>query len=353
MRSARILSTAMVLILILSGLVWSQEVHREGAGVYSTSETRDSLRLDGEKLIEIRSSEGLIGRVTIIAAKSESVLLVHSRKAHTDRRSRAVDYLNLVALELTDTPQGARVEIKAPNPLPWDEDMESISVVAELIVPIGCEIEVDAPLFDVTAVGPLSSLIVPSSMGRLKASRITGNLELATVNQRVTIQDIEGDVSVSTSNATLLAKNIICREKPANFRNKQGDIRIQDLTGEMTVKTEFGRIRIDRFALVGSRSRIEGAHGPIDLDLLQLDDASLVVNNRSEDINLSIPSGVDASLMLVVQEDSEIVTNNFEFRTDLVENNRLKLVCGEGTASIRCAVRGEGNIFVTGGSDED
>jgi hypothetical protein len=351
MRLVPVMFTLIAMTLASPG--WTQEVHREGAGAYSTSEVRDSLRVDTKRLIEIRSSEGLIGKLTIIAAKSKSVLLVQSRKAYTDRRSRAVDYLNLVAVNLTGTPQGARVEIKAPNPLPWDGEIESISVAIELIVPIGSEIEIEATYFDVTAVGPLASLVVPSSMGRLKASKITEKLELATVNQRVTIQDIEGEVVVSTSNATLIAKNITSRNSQASFRNKQGDIRIQNFTGEMEVKNEFGRIKIDGFTLSGTRSRIEGAHGPIDLELLRLDEARLIVNNRSEDINLTIPSDLDAALWLVVPEESEIVTNNFKFQADLVEQNRLKLICGDAGGSIRCAVRGEGNIYVTGGFDED
>ncbi|MDH4157052.1 MAG: hypothetical protein OEW00_07240 [candidate division Zixibacteria bacterium] len=346
------LMIAAPILATFSGQSFAQEIFQETTGQYSTIELVERLPLVGQNKITIRSSETLRGFLSITTADKAEVSVNYFKKAKTPSRSRAVDYIDLIALSLEKTPGGARLELRAPNPAPWRKGEAGI-VELELVVPDSSSVEIEAPYFDIEAIGPLKGFVVPSSLGRVDVSDVTGLLEVATTNQRVSVESISGAITVTATNATLAASNITCHEQQARFQNEGGDIRIDGCVGAIDVKNSYGRIDIDNFIPEGNSNYIRGQSEPIIVAISAMQNSRLVIANRYEDIEISVPETISASLSLSVEENGKIEATNFPFKAELVTQTRLNLVAGEGLSLIKGGVRGQGNIYVRGFSEND
>jgi len=77
-------------------------------------------------------------------------------------------------------------------------------------------------------------------------------------------------------------------------------------------------------------------------------EGQLVVSNRNEDIDITVPADISAFFSLNVGENGVIEATNFPFTTDLVQRNRINLISGDGTVDVSGSIRGEGNIYIRG-----
>jgi len=332
--------------------VLAQEVFEESKNLFSTRRQELSVPLLQGSALVIRSASGLMGEIEIVADSVEEARLRYYKKASTDSRSKAVDYIDLISVELEQTPSAVRLEMRAPNPPPWG-DQESGRIEGYLMVPIDCAIKVDAAYFDVEATGPFLEFVNTSSFGRLTVSEVTERLEVGTKNRRVTIANVSGEVSASTSNSTLIARNVYCPESRASLVNDAGDILVDNIRGGLNIRTSFGRVDIEGLEPQGRGNYIRCNSGPIILELLSMIEGQLVVNNRYSDIELTVPPDLSAVMALAVDEEGRIEASNFVFKSELVGQNRLTLRSGEGNGLISGSVIGKGNIYVRGTDEED
>ncbi len=342
---------AMMLCLLSGGSTIAQEIFKGDNGVYSTHEITLTKPVTGSDRVIIKSAVNLSGMLTITAAEQTEIRVVYTKQAKTDSRSKAIDFIDLMSVGLEVLPRETRVELRAPNPPPWNRRTEFGRIEAELTVPVGSFIEVDAAEFDVTARGPFKSVRIPSSLGRLDITGVTEELEATTANQRVTLEDISGRISVSTSNSSILARTIVSPDEQARFRTEDGDIRVDGFKGSINVKSSFGRITISGFEPTGSNF-IRGNSAPIRLEIIDMSEGQVVVSNRHEDIEITIPDTLSAFFSLAVDEDGTIEATDFPFTSDLVRPSRLNLISGKGTVDISGSIRGKGNIYVRGRQGE-
>jgi hypothetical protein len=324
---------------------YAQEIFEEAPGLFSTRQLKATAPIGTHKKVMIQSVNTLRGEIVIKADAVDEVSVTYFKKSKAATKSKAVDYIDLIAVRLEPITEGMRLHLSAPNPAPWSEQDAGL-VEAAVIVPESCVIEIEALYFDITAEGPFEGMIIPSSLGNLEIADVTKQLKLKTANGRVSIERISGDISVATSNSELAAKDISSSGKQAQFTNDGGDIRIDGFAGEMSVKNSYGRIEITDFEVDGSSNLIRGFSGPIVVDIRRITDGQVVINNRFEDIEIALPNNLSARLSLAVDDNGKIDVSNFPFKTDLVEPNRLNLVTGDGEALISASIRGAGNIFV-------
>jgi len=325
----------------------AQEIHDAGEGRFATRPLTVAAPLaPGEKLL-VRSAATLAGKITIRATETDRAVVVYTKQAVTDSRSRAVDYIDLIAVDIGRVADGARLQLRAPNPAPWS-GAESGSVDAEIRVPENVFVDIDALYFDVTAEGPFSGVVNPSSLGRLEVYRVRGPVDLGTANRRVILEDVAGDIAVRTSNSTLTASDIESREHQAVFRNDGGEIRIEGLTGEVSIRNDFGLIDVTDFRPLGRRNVIRGQSAPITLEIADLGESQLVVSNRFEDVDITAAADLSAVMSLAVGESGRIEVSGLRFQTDLVQRDRLGLVVGGGQGFISSSISGSGNIYIRG-----
>jgi len=341
-----------LLCLSMASAVFGQEIFREKEGSFTTRQLRASAPVAEGNHVIIKSVSTLTGKLTIVTADTNVVTASYFKKSKADTKSKAIDYIDLIAVDLDRTVKGAQVILRAPNPAPWSA-AESGSVELELTVPEKAWVEIDAAYFDVDAEGPFTGLVVPSSLGRLEVVDVDGTLELATSNRRVSVADITGSISVSTSNSTLLGRNLRSSGRQATIRNNGGDVRIDRFVGEISLRNTFGRIELLGFEPTGRRNVIRGRSAPVVVEIVSLDNSQVVVNNHHEDIDITVPSDLSAALSLAVEEGGKIEVGGLKLIADLVQRDRLSLQAGDGEGMINGSTRGRGNIFVRGiGSGE-
>ena len=345
MKAIMRVSCLLAAILLVSGLSHAQEIFRESANVFSTGKLKASASMSGPKRLIIKSASDLAGELMITAAETDVVAVKFAKKARTDTKSKAIDYIDLIALSLTETPSGVVLALRAPNPAPWREAAEAGLVTADIAVPENCAVEIYASYFDVNAEGPFSEMTIPSSLGRIEVSDVTGPVELVTYNRRVLVSQLSGEISVTTNNSVIEAYDISGKAK---FKNDGGDVSIDGMRGQLNVSNNYGRIEVSEFEAEGRSNIIRGFSGPIVIDLLTIGEGQLVALNRYEDIEIVVPSDLSAMLSLAVGEQGRIEATNLEFTTDFVESNRLNLTAGDGIGKIKGEIRGEGNIYVIG-----
>ena len=334
-------------LMILTCVVMAQEIVKVEDGLWSTKDIMLAKQVAAPGRLTIKSSENLSGKLTIIVAPVDSVVVAYTKQARTDSRSRAIDYIDLISVELDMKPQGAELELRAPNPAPWSKRAESGIVSAIITVPEGSEVEINATYHDVDATGPLNSLQVPSSLGRIEAREIAGEVDITTANRRVRLERITGQVSVSTSNAEMTLEDINCTDNQSRLRNEGGDIQIERLTGDINVRNSYGRIELKEFTPGSESSVIRNSSGAIMIDILTMPVGQLVVTNRLEDIDITVPQDLSAFLSLSAG-DGEITCKGLLYTPELVQDDRLNLMTGTGTVDISASVRGKGNIHVQG-----
>lgn len=331
----------------------AQDIYEIDNQFYSTKEIGKSVDIGQRKTLLIRSAESLRGHITLNAGDHKDITVSFRKQARAATRSLATDYIDLISVVTKAPPDMIVLFLKAPNPAPWNSETETGLVEIDVFLPRDFVVELEAIYFSVTAEGGLKSLLVSNSLGSFDIDGITEELTLATKNQRITLNHISGKINVSTTNAPLKAKNIVSPSDAAVFKNEGGEINIEGFVGQLNCRNKFGRIKITDFELYGDGNFIRSTSGPIEVALIAANEAQLVINNRYEDISISFPDTLSAYFSLSVDEDGSIEAEGFEFKTDLVETDRLNLIAGDGTVEIVSSIRGKGRIFVTGIKGDD
>ena len=343
---------AAILLLSLATGVRAQEITLESKDLYSTRTLKGKSGPLGGDQVVVKATSTLRGVLSLQVLDTNVAFVSYQKKAHTAKRDKATDYIDLVGVDLTRTASGLRLELRAPNPAPWEEP-DYASVQVELVVPVGSRVRIEAVYFDVEAVGPFAELVSTESLGRCEVARVSERLEVATANRRLTAEDVSGVVSLQTSNSTLTARNLHDLSGAATFRNEGGGIRIESCRGDLSVRSEYGRVEIRDFHSGFERSHIRSLLGPVVVQIAEFGGGQLVVSNRHEDIELTVPEGLSSELTLAVEEGGRIDISDFLFVTDLVQPNRLGLRSGDGEGLISCSIRGKGNIYLWGSYEGD
>lgn len=347
-RTIGVLGLALGLVGCLGLPLSAQEVVKLDEGLFSTKELTQEVKPAGVTTLIIQSALSLEGELEIKTEDIPNVRIVYSEQAKASSRAQGTDYIDLITVVAEKVADHVRINLRAPNPAPWQKEDGRGWVKGTITVPKGFSVEIEAAQFDIAAAGPFRSFIVRASLGKIELSDVSEKVDISTANRRVRVSQLSGDISITTANSTLEAEFISARRSAARFRNEGGDIRIKSISGEVNIRNTFGRIDVTEFRMGDGSSVIRGSSGPVSVEMEVVADGRLTLSNELEDIELRVPSTVAAAFSLSIDADGTIEASGFPFRTDLVEHNRLHLLAGRGGAEITGSVRGKGNIFVRG-----
>ena len=342
-----------ILLLLMVPVISAQEIFEEEKGLFATSEVEVSKTINNKNNLFIKSNPEIIGKINIVAAPTDKVTVKFIKKVKTKSRSHAYDYIDLVTVNLKQFYEGVLLTLRAPNPVPWNLETESVIINLTITVPDSCAVDIEAFYFDVDASGPFSKMIIPKSLGRLNVYDVYGMVDLSTSNQRLTLEKIVGDVSASTRNSKLEAINIVCVDNQAIFKNDGGEISIENFTGQLNIKNSYARTDIENFNGKNGKSFIRSFSGPVLIDINEMTGGQLIILNRYDDIELMVPSQIEADFSLAVEENGKIEASNLIIKPNLIETNRLNFVTGQGEVKITGSIRGEGDILLIGKSEDN
>ena len=339
--------------VLISSAAKAQDISERNPGLFVTQKITRNIAVAPQNKLTIESAASLSGSIKILTANQAGITVTFVKVARTSERSRAFDFIDLISVNLTVSGDRAKLVMRAPNPARWGDGPESGEVEAVVTVPVNCHVEIEAVAFDVITDGPLSALIIPRSLGRIDARGIHGTLNIRTHNRKVTLENISGTISVATSNSSLYARSIVTNDDIAHFKNEGGSIKIVDFKGSLNVRNTLGRIDVYEFIPSGEANFISGSSAPIRIDIITMSEGQLVVKNRDEDIEISVPDFLPAYYFLSVGDNGQIDTSNLPVRTELVRPGRLNLVSAGGGVDISASIRGEGNIYLRGQNHND
>ena len=344
----KVIYTSLILLFVSFLNLSAQEIIEVDKNLFKTSSINRQIKTYQNSKVIIRSVSTLSGKITIETGESDIADIRYTKHAKSRSKSEAIDFIDLISVNFEKTKDGVKIDLRAPNPAPWSGTNQSGFIEISLVLPEFCEVEIEATNFDIDAEGPFDKFIIPKTLGRVYVENVIKELRIVSSNRRVAIRDISGEINVATTNSTLTAENINSASHRVELRNEGGDIKVFGIKGELYVKNAYGRIEIIDFDPTGKKNYIRGSNGPITLELLSCDTKQIIVTNKYEDIEIKFPAEIDATLMLAVEEDGKIEVTDLLLKPDLIQNNRLNLVLGNGEKIINSSILGSGNIYMRG-----
>nr|MBN2276901.1 hypothetical protein [candidate division Zixibacteria bacterium] len=331
-------------VLITTGT----EIYELGDGRFGTREEVVSEKAESGGLITITAASYLSGKLYINVGDNNEARFSYKKIIKTSSHSKAIDYADLIQVELQKSIDGLNLLLRSPNPAPWSSSDEAGIIEGNLDIPAGSRIEVDADYFDLIVDGPFSSVKNEGSFGQIDAQNIQDRIELTTTSRDISLKDIKGEVVINTTNADIRIKNMVTSFEPARIKNENGNILIDGATGSFVVRSSFGKIRLSGIQLVGENTRIIGNHCPIRMEIEKLSDAYLAITNNYEDVELAVPKDLSANFSLEVNPDGEIHVVDIPVKPLQVTRNRMEMVSGDGEGQITIDLGGNADISIEG-----
>jgi hypothetical protein len=338
----------LITILMLSCRhVFSEEVSSLGDGRYESDEVTLTTPFNGNGKVLINSAMGLSGNLHVKAIDGNEAKFRFRKLIKSDSRSEAMDFAEMVEITLEKIPDGLRLFLQAPNPVPWGGTDYSVRIEGELELPQNCQLDIDAIYYDMNIIGPFGSVKNKSSFGKLQIEQVIGIIDLTTSSREIIARDIGGTVSLATNNANIKISNLNS-DKSAEIRNEYGSISIENVKGTFNITNSFGKIKLDNILITGRPARIAANYTPIRIDLTGVDNSSLSVNNANDDVEIRLSDTISTKISLAVGSGGEINVEGLNMKPTLVKSNHLEFTCGKGESNLTVDIEGDGSIYLKG-----
>jgi len=140
---------------------------------------------------------------------------------------------------------------------------------------------------DITITAPANSDVeLWTSNGMISLNGIEGNGTLHTSNGRIVLQNVKGDFDGMTSNGRI---EVDMMEGTGFFRTSNGRVDLQGVTGEVDVQTSNGRISLSGNLTAGGNNRLVTSNGDVDVELLGTPSVSLDASTSNGDVTCELP----------------------------------------------------------------
>jgi hypothetical protein len=349
-----IFSAIVLALCCFAQLSNAQALQQDTSGGFVTEPQQYVVPANKIRVIRVIADEILSGEISVIAVNEQKYSLQLTKEFHVTNRTTAGKYADYILTTFAPKQDTVELRLSVTKPVPWSNDTSSVRITIELTVPKQCNLVVDAPLFSLSAEGPLTSVINTTSQREMEIFSVDGKIDVRGAGGMVSVEQISGEISVANEQGKLEGRDIVCRSGSAQFRNEGGDIYLENVTGAIALKSVSGKVEISGFQpSTTERSYIANSQGPILLELKHINAGDIAINNRDDDIELRIPTTLSAMLSLTVDQSSRIEVSNLQTIPELVLPNRLGLRMKEGNVQLNSSARGSGNIFVRGVESED
>jgi hypothetical protein len=355
---------------------------------YSTGNMNASI--DGARLLEIRTPQNLrcdINIKTHSSATVEAKYRIWAKAKTADQENRFIKLIEVKIDQSNGHENAIRIRVLAPTTAPWQGMPYGVGAELEIYVPKDFEIDTRSMFGDVRISGPLNIAKVDCEYGSVTVEDIDNETDISSSYSDVKVSFLKGLVAIDAKYADILANDIQIEEGTGLFKSSNGDIVLEnitgpleattsqkdikannvktdngslilrtdygdinggDLSGELVVETSYGSIELRDIYLPYGISKFETKYSPIDVMLIDIDDAQLLVNNTYSSINLNVPATISSKITLAVDDGGKIHTQGLSIKPLIMESNRLVGIAGDGISKIEANVDGIGEINIQG-----
>ncbi|MEK7774645.1 MAG: hypothetical protein AAB305_02025 [Candidatus Zixiibacteriota bacterium] len=344
-------SVRVVALIIASLFVGStsrgQELTKDDDGLFTTPERTLSTPLSKGETVTVTVPSVIRGNLSVVAEDVSGASLRFRKRAFTDSRRSAFDYIDVVTVTMSRASGGATLECRAPASPDWKED-EYLSVEFELTLPRETVLRIDAPKVHAVVEGPMKGVAITNAEEGAEIIDVTEFTTISARQSSVKLERVAGKIQVQIIDGTLVIEEISSTTEMARIESEGAEIRIAAFKGELDLNAESGRIEISEFEPTGDKSTLRVSGAPLQVEISRMESGRVTLSNKGEDIELTIPADIQASFSLTVDEGSTISATRLHMRPDLVLPDRLNFITGKGGVDIRASVRRNGNIYVRG-----
>lgn len=334
-------------MIVLGSSTHAEGLIERGDGRYISS--RAELVADvGENIrIIIRSASELSGRIEIMADRVEKAGFEFRKLIKANDEKTAGEYAGLVSVVLENQAGVTSLLLKAPNPAPWSGTENSVQIEGRLVIPIDSRIEIECQYFDFSITGPLAEVSSQPSFGRFQLNDITEKTHLNTTGGNISARNLRGDINITGEKSDLRLTGMVA-DKQALITNKGGDITLSDVTGNVEVHNDYGKIKIENVRADNGKFELFGEFCPIDLGFTSLDNARIIIDNENDNVKITLPDSSSVIMNLSVGADSEIHVTKIPLCPGRIKPRHMELTAGDGGSVISADIKGVGDITVTG-----
>ncbi len=348
--SVKLSITMPILFALLGTVVFAQQskVIEKGKGSYESERETHKIDVKDVKRLQIESSGGLGGTITVRSITREpSLKFYHRYKARSV--DEALEFSKHISVETRRSTDDLVIEAAADRDSPWQETDQSARLYLEIGVPGNVEVAVNCSFFDVEVYGPFKRVEIRDEMGAIRVLDVNGQLSVSTSNSPVHIEGITGSIDVQTSNSAIRAVNINSgTESRARFRNEYGLIDVSGLTGSIDCATSYAAIDLRGAKLLGGSSAIASTYGAIDAEIVSFKNAQLAVSNVFSNVEILLPENLKSRFELKVARGGRIHMEGIAVTADLMDTESLIAETEGPDSEISVDISGIGTISIRG-----
>ncbi len=270
----------------------------------------ESFETDVPATLELNNA---YGDVRITASDETRILVKANKQAWGQNKAEAEAKLEALKVEMTL--EGGRLRIDVDDP---DEGMV-YAFASTRASQVNFEISVPRQ----------TAVIVNTRTGRVTLEGSEGDANLTSRYGPVVVQDVTGDLEVSTNNGDVSVLRCGSPEASVRLDSTFGNISLRQVTAqELTLNSNNGQLDLDEIT-VSNDLRLDSRYGQIDLDNVRA--RTLTVRSQSGSVSL-YDGQFDGALDVFTQYGAVAVTRTEagEYRIE-TNNGAIKLDGGHGS----------------------
>lgn len=313
-----------------------------------TATSQSKISVGGADRFILTAPANLGGQIYLEVWDEEDCQVKSKIWAKANTSEKAKQFTDMVDLELERNEDLVTLKMTTPHPAPWEGSNYGIEVSLYIFLPHNFSVETKTQGFDLDLSGPFTKVDVLNKYGDIQVSDVSEETNIAGAYDQVEVKNIQGEMNIETSYNSILAQDVDTKDNQANLKTSYGKINVERFEGQLEANTVYSNIYASDITLRGGRNEIKTVYSKIELDLTEIEDATLFINNTYGNIDVVASPDLSARLLLTVGRGGKIHANGIIIQPTELNKTTLEGICGDGDSEIEISIEGIGQIDLEG-----
>ncbi len=313
-----------------------------------TATSQSRISVGGADRFILTAPANLGGQIYLEVWNEEDCQVKFKIWAKANTPEKAKQFTDMVNLDLERNEDLVTLKMTTPHPAPWEGSNYGIEASLYIFLPHNFSVETKTQGFDLDFSGPFTKVDILNQYGDIQVSDVSEETNITGSYDQVEVKNIQGELNIETSYNSILAQDIDTKDNQASLKTSYGKINVERFEGQLEANTVYSNIYASDITLRGGRNEIKTVYSKIDLDLTDIEDATLFVNNTYGNIDVVASPDLSARLMLTVGRGGKIRTSGIIIQPTELNKTTLEGTCGDGDSEIEISIEGIGQIVLEG-----